>query len=157
MSQDLLSQISNAFDDLQPLQAGDPAYVDCAEVRGDTNILVDLGNKLLRSDRMVCQLYAGHRGGGKSTELLRLKDHLEKKGSVVVYFAADEDDIDPEGLVGDPSKVKPKQTAVETKKSDEEIAAELLKEEERKRAIDDAKQRYLQRKKQRQKLRGVVS
>ncbi|MFN7637903.1 MAG: hypothetical protein ACK5SD_13185, partial [Pseudanabaena sp.] len=86
----------NAFDPFEPLPAGDPAYVDCAEVRGDTNILVDLGNKLLRSQRMVCQLYTGHRGGGKSTELLRLKDHLEKNGCVVVYFAADEDDIDPE-------------------------------------------------------------
>ena len=96
MSQDLLTQIYNSFDPFEPLPAGDPAYVDCAEVRGDTNILVDLGNKLLRSQRMVCQLYAGHRGGGKSTELLRLKDHLEKKGCVVVYFAADEDDIDPE-------------------------------------------------------------
>ena len=96
MSQDLLTQIYNAFDPFEPLPAGDPAYVDCAEVRGDTNILVDLGNKLLRSERMVCQLYAGHRGGGKSTELLRLKDHLEKKGCLVVYFAADEDDIDPE-------------------------------------------------------------
>jgi hypothetical protein len=96
MPQYLLTQIYNAFDPFEPLPAGDPAYVDCAEVRGDTNIVVDLGNKLLRSDRMVCQLYAGHRGGGKSTELLRLKDHLEKKGCVVVYFAADEDDIDPE-------------------------------------------------------------
>ena len=96
MSKDLLTQIYNAFDPFEPLPAGDPAYVDCAEVRGDTNILVDLGNKILRSERMVCQLYAGHRGGGKSTELLRLKDHLEKKGCVVVYFAADEDDIDPE-------------------------------------------------------------
>ncbi|MFO0051094.1 MAG: ATP-binding protein, partial [Pseudanabaena sp.] len=91
MSQDLLTQIYNAFDPFEPLPAGDPAYVDCAEVRGDTNILVDLGNKLLRSQRMVCQLYTGHRGGGKSTELLRLKDHLEKNGCVVVYFAADED------------------------------------------------------------------
>ena len=96
MSKDLLTQIYNAFDPFEPLPAGDPAYVDCAEVRGDTNILVDLGNKLLRSERLVCQLYAGHRGGGKSTELLRLKDHLEKKGCLVVYFAADEDDIDPE-------------------------------------------------------------
>ncbi|MBD2148687.1 AAA family ATPase [Pseudanabaena sp. FACHB-1277] len=96
MSQDLLTQIYNSFDPFEPLPAGDPAYVDCAEVRGDTNILVDLGNKLLRSQRMVCQLYTGHRGGGKSTELLRLKDHLEKNGCVVVYFAADEDDIDPE-------------------------------------------------------------
>ena len=98
MSQDLLAQIYNSFDPFEPLKAGDPAYVDCTEVRGDANILVDLGNKILRSDRMLCQLYAGHRGGGKSTELLRLKDHLEKKGCLVVYFAADEDDIDPEDV-----------------------------------------------------------
>ena len=96
MSKDLLTQIYNSFDPFQPLPAGDPAYVDCAEVRGDANVLVDLGNKILRSDRMVCQLYAGHRGGGKSTELLRLKAHLEQKGCLVVYFAADEGDIDPE-------------------------------------------------------------
>jgi hypothetical protein len=98
MSQDLLTQIYNAFDPFQPLPAGDPAYVDCAEVRGDANILVDLGNKLLRSNRMLCQLYTGHRGGGKSTELLRLKDHLEKKGCWVVYIAADVQDIDPEDV-----------------------------------------------------------
>ena len=96
MSKDLLTQIYNSFDPFQPLPAGDPAYVDCAEVRGDANVLVDLGNKILRADRMVCQLYAGHRGGGKSTELLRLKAHLEQKGCLVVYFAADEGDIDPE-------------------------------------------------------------
>ena len=59
MSQDLLTQIYNSFDPFEPLPAGDPAYVDCAEVRGDTNILVDLGNKnkMLRSDLMVYQLY----------------------------------------------------------------------------------------------------
>jgi len=61
MSQDLLTQIYNSFDPFEPLKAGDSAYVDCAEVRGDTNILVDSENNLLRSERMVCQLYAGHR------------------------------------------------------------------------------------------------
>jgi hypothetical protein len=66
------------------------------KIRGDANVLVDLGKKIMRSDRAVCQLYAGHRGGGKSTELLRLKQDLEDKGCLVVYFAADEDDIDPE-------------------------------------------------------------
>jgi hypothetical protein len=96
MSQDLLTEIYNAFDPFEPLPAGDPAYVDLRSVRGDTNILVDLGNKILRSDRMVCQLYAGHRGGGKSTELLRLQAYLESKDCLVVYFPADEDDIDPE-------------------------------------------------------------
>jgi hypothetical protein len=96
MPKDLVKQIYNAFDPFKPLPAGDPAYVDCHEVRGDTNILVNLGNKILRSDPMVCLLYTGHLGGGKSTELLRLKADLEKKGYFIVYFAADENDIDPE-------------------------------------------------------------
>jgi hypothetical protein len=44
----------------------------------------------------TCNLYAGHRGAGKSTELLRLKEDLERQKYYVVYFAADEEDIDPE-------------------------------------------------------------
>jgi AAA ATPase domain len=96
MSSDLLADIYNAFDPFEPLPADSHEYVDCQEVRGDANVLVDLGKKILRSDRTVCQLYAGHRGAGKSTELLRLKQDLENKGCLVVYFAADEDDIDPE-------------------------------------------------------------
>ncbi|WP_353736013.1 MULTISPECIES: hypothetical protein [unclassified Okeania] len=48
---------------------------------------------------MTCQLYAGHRGAGKSTELLRLKQYLESQKIFVVYFAADEQDIDAEDTV----------------------------------------------------------
>ena len=33
----------NAFDPFEPLPAGHPAYVDCREVRGDDDILRDLG------------------------------------------------------------------------------------------------------------------
>jgi hypothetical protein len=36
-------------------------------------------------------LLTGHRGCGKSTELLRLKEKLEKDGYCVLYFEADED------------------------------------------------------------------
>jgi len=97
-STQLLRDLYNAFDPFQPLPAGDPAYMDCRSVRGDANVLVDLGNKVIRSDRVLCQLYAGHRGTGKSTELLRLKADLEQKGCFVVYFAADNDDIDPEDV-----------------------------------------------------------
>ncbi|AFZ12539.1 hypothetical protein Cri9333_1650 [Crinalium epipsammum PCC 9333] len=93
---DLLDNIYNAFDPFRPLPPGHPAYVDCTEVRGDGDILVNLGNQIRRSKRMTCQLYAGHRGAGKSTELLRLKEYLKKQNFCVVYFAADEEDIDPE-------------------------------------------------------------
>lgn len=92
----LLKRIYNVFDPFQPLQAGDPAYVDCREVRGDGDILTEVGKNILWSDRMTCQLYAGHRGAGKSTELLRLQKHLNEKGCFVVYFEADEADIEPE-------------------------------------------------------------
>lgn len=92
----LISDIYNAFDPFQPLQPGDPAYVECGAVRGDSNIKQDLGRKIVRANFDTCQLYAGHRGGGKSTELLRLKEYLEENQCFVVYFSADEEDIDSE-------------------------------------------------------------
>ncbi len=63
---------------------------------GDGDILEDSGIRLQRSNQKTCQLYSGHRGAGKSTELLRLKDSLEKQKFYVVYFAADEEDIESE-------------------------------------------------------------
>lgn len=95
---DALTEIYNAIDPFRPLEAGDPNYVDTRAVRGDADILVDLGRDIVRSRDNTYQLYAGHRGAGKSTELLKLKADLEKKGCFVVYFAAvgDNGDIDPE-------------------------------------------------------------
>ncbi|MBD2042619.1 AAA family ATPase [Microcoleus sp. FACHB-672] len=95
-NQELLDNLYNAFDPDKPLQPGDPVYVDCEEVRGDGDIRKDLGNSIRRSNRMTCQLYGGHRGAGKSTELLRLKKFLEENKIKVIYFAADEEDIHPE-------------------------------------------------------------
>ncbi|MEK7991823.1 MAG: ATP-binding protein [Thiotrichaceae bacterium] len=94
-----LKKLYNAFDGfpLHPDNQRDQAfYVDCQKVRGDTDILDDIGRHIEWSDESTCQLYAGHRGAGKSTELLRLKQHLEQQGFHVVYFAADDGDIDPE-------------------------------------------------------------
>jgi len=93
-----LKRLYNAFDPFRPLPAGDPAYVDCTDVRGDGDILEAVGKEILYSNRKTCQLYAGHRGAGKSTELLRLQQYLDEKGFFVVYFAADEEDIDPEDV-----------------------------------------------------------
>lgn len=99
MSTDLLSQIYNAFDPFQPLQAGDSAYVDLRSVRGDGDILTDLGRRIsLAKGKNTCQLYTGHRGVGKSTELLRLQEDLRGRGYFVVYFAADKEDIEPEDV-----------------------------------------------------------
>jgi len=92
----LIDNLYNAFNPYAPLPAGDAAYVNCEEVRGDSDILMDLGNQIKRSQHNGCYLYSGHRGAGKSTELLRLQDHLTKQGCRVVYFAADEKDVNSE-------------------------------------------------------------
>ncbi|MBW4467909.1 MAG: ATP-binding protein [Pegethrix bostrychoides GSE-TBD4-15B] len=91
----LIADIYNAFDPFRPLEPGDPFYVVCNEVRGNDNVLRELGRKIERSNQATCQLYTGHRGVGKSTELKRLKVDLESKGCRVIYFAVD-DDIDEE-------------------------------------------------------------
>jgi hypothetical protein len=99
MSQDLLTQIYNAFDPFKPLDAykDQDLYVDFQKARGNAKIERDLGRKIERSpEKALAQLYAGHRGTGKSTELLRLQKYLEERQCHVVYFAADEGDIDPE-------------------------------------------------------------
>ncbi|MBD2388772.1 AAA family ATPase [Cylindrospermum sp. FACHB-282] len=93
---DLLTNLYNAFNPFEPLPAGDPKYVDCQDVRGDADIQQELGNRMRLAKTNTYQLYSGHRGAGKSTELLRLKKYLEEREFYVVYFAADEEDIDSE-------------------------------------------------------------
>ena len=91
-----LKQLYNVFDPAHPLEAGDPSYMDCQEVRGDFNPVEALSREILWADNnFTCQLYTGHRGGGKSTELKRLIHDLKEQGYQVVYFDALED-IDPE-------------------------------------------------------------
>ncbi|MGK7934152.1 MAG: ATP-binding protein [Microcystaceae cyanobacterium] len=89
----LLKQLYNSFNPLQPLKAGATTYINCDDVRGDEDIKIVLGKKILFSDQsqFTYQLYTGHRGAGKSTELERLKQHLEENNFYVIYFAADEE------------------------------------------------------------------
>ena len=94
---EIVRGIYNAFNPA-PLPAGSKLYVDCQDVRGGSNVLVALGDTIRFSDQPTCQLYTGHRGGGKSTELLRLKQDLEGKGCTVVYFSAEDTDINPEDV-----------------------------------------------------------
>ncbi|MEB3340389.1 MAG: P-loop NTPase fold protein [Okeania sp.] len=67
-------------------------YIDFASVRG-TDIIRELERTitLLSGNQPTCQLFTGHIGCGKSTELFRLKDKLEKQGYHVVYFESSED------------------------------------------------------------------
>ena len=90
--EELLDNMYNEFTPT-PLQPGDPAYVDCRAVRGDEDVVEDLGRTVRRSRAYTYQLYSGYRGSGKTTELLKLGKALEDVGHVVVYFAADEEDL----------------------------------------------------------------
>ena len=65
--------------DVGELQAGDDRYVNCDELRGN-NLIEHYARSLRRADpsNPVTRVFAGHMGVGKSTELLRLKQLLEK-------------------------------------------------------------------------------
>ncbi len=62
-------------------------YIDFSSVRGG-NIIRELGRTItvLSPDKPTCQLFTGHIGCGKSTELQRLKAELEQQGFYAVYF-----------------------------------------------------------------------
>jgi len=83
---------------LDPLPSGDRRWVDCSPARGGNDIVELLALRIEGASRSTSQLISGHRGCGKSTELLRLASRLEKEKFLVVYFAAD-DDIDMGDLV----------------------------------------------------------
>ncbi|WP_287128147.1 AAA family ATPase [Candidatus Cyanaurora vandensis] len=94
-SEELLARIQSNFEP-QPLPAGDPLYVDCTEVRGDVDICLEFRRSITRATKTQCRLYTGHRGAGKSTELLRLCKKFEDEEFFVVYFNADDADLNTE-------------------------------------------------------------
>lgn len=67
-------------------------YIDFSSVRG-SKIIESLKRTitLISPDEPTCQLFTGHIGCGKSTELLRLKSELEQDGFHVVYFESSQD------------------------------------------------------------------
>lgn len=81
----------NAADPAEPLPSGDHRYVDCTDVRGNRDVVQRMFDTITWSNTNTAQLLTGHRGCGKSTELLRLRARLEEAGYTVVYFEADED------------------------------------------------------------------
>lgn len=67
-------------------------YIDFSSVRGGQIIESLRDNIALWSpDESTCQLFTGHIGCGKSTELLRLKEQLEQEGFHVIYFESSQD------------------------------------------------------------------
>lgn len=79
-------------------------YIDFSSVRGN-DIVRELSRTitLLSGDEPSCQLFSGHIGCGKSTELFRLRDSLERLGYHVVYFESSQDldmaDVDVSDIV----------------------------------------------------------
>ena len=67
-------------------------YIDFSTVRGG-KVVEDLKDNIsLFSDgQPTCQLFTGHIGCGKSTEILQLKQQLEGEGFHVVYFESSQD------------------------------------------------------------------
>ncbi len=67
-------------------------YIDFASVRGG-KIIEELKQNItfFSPDEPTCDLFTGHIGCGKSTELLRLKAELEDAGFHVVYFESSQD------------------------------------------------------------------
>ncbi len=83
---------------LEPLQMtpeDEQYYINCADVRGGKSI-DSIKNNIKRSQNAgknsTAHFFTGHIGGGKSTELNRLKNELlEEEGYYVIYFTSDED------------------------------------------------------------------
>jgi hypothetical protein len=77
---DDLTRLYRACEPNMPVQPPDPRYVNCDDVRGE-NLVETLARSLRLSspEQPECKLFAGHRGVGKTSELLRLKGLLDKE------------------------------------------------------------------------------
>jgi len=93
---DALKRIYQVFDPA-PLSADETdLYVDLDAVRGSSGLVKKLAQIIRLSDKPTCQLLAGHRGSGKSTELRRLQGELESgKEKFFTVFCEVLEDIEP--------------------------------------------------------------
>ena len=91
-----LPRFYRACNPSKPLSMGEVEdrqyYIDFSSVRG-SKIIESLKRTitLISPNEPTCQLFTGHIGCGKSTELLRLKTELEQQGFHVVYFESSQD------------------------------------------------------------------
>ena len=91
---DLVQRVYREFSPAPLGPEQEALYVDLNAARGDMDIISRLAGRIqLAEGNPTCQVLAGHKGSGKSTELLRLKKRLESDRSphFVVYVEADED------------------------------------------------------------------
>jgi AAA ATPase domain len=91
-----LQKFSKACNPTKTIEVSNPIdrqyYIDFASVRGG-KIIEELKENItfFSPDEPTCELFTGHIGCGKSTELLRLKAELEESGFHVVYFESSQD------------------------------------------------------------------
>ncbi len=74
---EILTEIYNNCDPIVPATA--QFYVDCTDVRGGDAFARDLCQELGDSRGRVHQIFAGHVGGGKSSELKHLADRMNTR------------------------------------------------------------------------------
>lgn len=94
-----LAHLFRAWNPRKPLDRENPQdrkyYIDFSVVRGG-NLIKQLERTIVNTPEPTCQLFTGHVGCGKTTELLSLKTALQNRGYEVIYFGAN-----PELEVGD--------------------------------------------------------
>src|SRR4051794_16582459 len=88
-----IARLYQAFDPLRPLTllpAEDNLYVDWQKQISPDDIKKRLSNSILNAGSIPVQrLLTGHRGTGKTTELLRVKKILEDRGCFVSMLQAE--------------------------------------------------------------------
>ncbi len=97
-TKELQKKLYRLFD---PDVCQDNLYVSLDKARGSQNVIKDLANKIYLSEKPTYQLLAGHRGSGKSTELIRLKNELkngDEKYFVVSFDIVDAGNIEPQDV-----------------------------------------------------------
>jgi hypothetical protein len=95
MSYDL-KKIYQVFDPAPLTEDETDLYVDLDEVRGSSGLVNKLAQTIRLSGKPTCQLLAGHRGSGKSTELKRLQGKLESgQEKFFTVFCEILEDIEP--------------------------------------------------------------
>ncbi len=117
-----------ACDPDKPLAADDDRYVDLSASRGTPQIAKSITRNIKRTDANshLQLLFTGHRGSGKTTELLRLKKELETAQFFTIYL--DIEDILDLGSLSylDVLIAIAKQTQIALHEQDMPLSEELL-------------------------------
>jgi hypothetical protein len=89
---DLIQRVYRNFS-TAPLDAQSELYVELDSARGNEHLVGRLERRIQLADNPTCQVLAGHKGSGKSTELRRLQKKLESGGKkfFTVLCEADRD------------------------------------------------------------------